>query len=130
MFLVQNNQKNLTVRLVCFIKLKLITVKGNVFLENLDFRGKPGRSSFARFSVELRALEQQIQRISIVSRPEATGCFPESRDTIDFFQESPFVFSPLNICFVSPSPRLERGPSLTVSLPDGRVLTPTERRKF
>ena len=96
----------------------------------LAFRGKPGRSSFARFSVEFRALERQIERISIVSRPEATRCFPESRDTIDFFQESPFVFTPLNICFVSPSPRLERGPSLMISLPDGRVLTPTERRKF
>ena len=88
------------------------------------FRRKPGRSSFARFCVEFRALERQIQRISIVSRPEATGYFPESRDTIDFYQESPFVFTPLNICFVSPSPRLERGPSLMVSSPDGQVLTP------
>jgi len=26
----------------------------------LDFRGKPSRSSFARFSVEFRALERQI----------------------------------------------------------------------
>ena len=85
MFLVQNNQKNLTVRLVCFIKLKLITVKGNVFLENLDFRGKPGRSSFARFSVEFRVLERSILRISIVSRPEANGCFPESPDRIYLF---------------------------------------------
>ena len=81
--------------------------------------GSQAPSNFAQFSMEFRALERPIRRISVVSHPEANGRFPESRDMKDFCWNH-HGFVPLtSVCFSSP--RLEREPSPMVSSPNGRV---------
>ncbi len=87
-----------------------------------DFRRTPGRSSFARFSVEFRALERPIRRMSV-------GRFPESRDKIKLFPESPLFRPPFNICLLPPlrawnADRLRWSARLIAGF-----LRPTERRK-